>query len=153
MKPLHIVWQRLVNSSGRTCDRCGGTQESLERAVAKLKVALAPLGMEPVLETKEIDEELFKRDTSESNRIWIEGRPLEELLGATVGASRCCAVCGEAECRTIDVHGTVYEVVSEELILRAALAAAARAPRLPGEGMPRSEQADAAKSSCCTASP
>ena len=54
MTPLPIVWQRLVDSQGQTCNRCGTTYESLQRAVAKLKNVLAPLGLEPKLETKEI---------------------------------------------------------------------------------------------------
>jgi hypothetical protein len=127
MRPLRIVWQRLVNSRGQTCSRCGGTQESLQTAIAKLKIALAPLGLEPVLETKEMSEQSFRGDPSESNRIWIEGRPMEEWLDATAGTSRCCSVCGDSDCRTIEVGGTVFEVVPEELILKAALAAASRA--------------------------
>lgn len=128
MRPLHIVWQRLVSSSGQTCSRCGGTHEALKSALAKLKVALAPLDLEPVLETREIDEESFKGQPSESNRIWIEGGPMEEWLDATVGSSRCCSVCGESKCRTIEVQGTAFEVVPEELIIKAALIAAARTP-------------------------
>ena len=62
MKPLRIVWQRLVNSGGQTCDRCGGTYDALQRAIAKLEDALGPLGLEPTLETKEIDEGSFKAD-------------------------------------------------------------------------------------------
>jgi len=64
MRPLHIVWQRLVNSKGQTCNRCGDTYEALRDAVAKLKDALGPLGLEPILETKEINEESFKREVS-----------------------------------------------------------------------------------------
>ena len=127
MKPLSIVWQRLVDASGRTCERCGSTQESLERAVAKLKSALAPLGMEPTLEAGEIDQAEFKRDPSASNRIWIAGRPLEEWLGASTGSSQCCSVCGDADCRTVEMGDTVYEAVPEELIVQAALAAASQA--------------------------
>lgn len=126
MRPLPIVWQRLVNSGGQTCNRCGITYEALQRAVAKLKDVLAPLGLEPTLETKEIQEESFKADPSASNRIWIAGRPLEEWLSAGVGSSRCCSVCGESECRTVEVGGAVFEAIPEDLILRAALIAAAQ---------------------------
>ena len=149
MRPFQIVWQRLVNSRGQTCTRCGGTQEALESAVAKLKVALAPLGLEPVLETKEINEELFKGDPSESNRIWIEGKPMEEWLDATVGTSRCCSVCGESECRTVKGQGTVFEVVPEELILRAALAAATQAPAPTAARPSCHAEFDSKKPTCC----
>ncbi len=126
MKRLRIVWQRLVKTGGQTCDRCGATFDGLQRAIAKLKDVLGPLGLEPMLETREIDEEAFKADPSMSNRIWIAGRPLEEWLGARVGGSRCCSVCGDSECRTVEVAGTVFEAIPEELILKAALVAAAQ---------------------------
>ena len=102
IKTLPIVWQRLVSSEGKTCDRCSATNREMQRAVAKLKEALSPLGIEPTLETREIDEHAFKANPSESNRIWIAGRPMEEWLGGRVGSSRCCSVCGESECRTVE---------------------------------------------------
>lgn len=114
-----------MSPDGQTCDRCGITHEALLKAFAKLEVALAPLGIEPVLETKEIYEESFRGDPASSNRIWIAGKPLEEWLGAEVGSSRCCSVCGESECRTVEVGEAVFEAVPEELILKAALIAAA----------------------------
>jgi hypothetical protein len=126
MRPLKIVWQRLVTSSGATCDRCGRTFAALQRAVTKLKDVLRPLDVEPILETVELTPGSFNRDPSASNRIWIAGRPLEEWLGARVGRSRCCSVCGEAECRTIEIEETVFETIPEHLILQAALMAAAR---------------------------
>jgi hypothetical protein len=120
------VWQRLVSSEGQTCHRCGGTYEALQRVLPKLKDVLAPIGLKPVLETKEIPEDSFKADPSASNRIWIAGRALEEWLGARVGSSRCCSVCGESDCRTLEVGGAVFETIPEDLILRAALVAAAQ---------------------------
>jgi hypothetical protein len=98
----------------------------MQRALSKLKDALRPLGVEPTLELREIDEEAFKANPGESNRIWIAGRPVEEWLGARVGSSRCCSVCGESECRTVEVEGTTFEAIPEELVLRAGLIAASQ---------------------------
>lgn len=123
MKTLPIVWQRLV-STGQTCPRCAGTGNEVERAFQQLQAQLRPLGIEPMLETREIDEAAFKANPSESNRIWIAGKPMEEWLNATVGSSRCCSVCGDSECRTVDVGGASYEVVPEELLVKAGLIAA-----------------------------
>lgn len=123
MKTLSIVWQRLV-SNGQTCPRCAGTGNAVERAHQQLRAELLPLGIEPVLEIREIDETTFKADPSASNRIWIAGRPMEEWLNASVGSSPCCSVCGNSECRTMDVGGTTYEVVPEELLVKAGLIAA-----------------------------
>lgn len=126
MKPLPILWQRLVSPEGKTCDRCSATYQQMERAIAKLRQSLRPLGIEPSLEIKEIDERSFKANPSESNRIWIGGRPIEEWLGASVGSSRCCSVCGTSECRTVKVAGTTFETIPEELFLKAALVASSQ---------------------------
>ena len=123
MKVMTIQWQRLV-SQGRTCDRCAATQSGVERAVAILASALRPLGIEPRLQVGEIDPASFAEDPSESNRIWISGRPLEEWLRADVGSSPCCSVCGESECRTVEAGSRRFEAIPEALILKAALMAA-----------------------------
>jgi hypothetical protein len=93
----------------------------MQRAVDKLNKSLRPLGIEPILEIREIDERAFKAKPSESNRIWIAGRPMEEWLGASVGSSPCCSVCGTSECRTMEVEGATFETIPEKLFLKAAL--------------------------------
>jgi len=125
MRRLTMVWQRLVTPAGATCERCADTAAALQRAVTKLKDVLRPLDLQPTLETVELTQESFNRNPAASNRIWIAGRPLEEWLGARVGKSRCCSVCGDAECRTIEIDQTVFAAIPEHLIVRAVLAAAA----------------------------
>lgn len=125
MKSLPIIWQRLVSADGKTCDRCDATHQAIERAFCTLKETLRPLGLEPSLETRAIDEPSFKANPSESNRIWIAGRPMEEWIGASVGSSRCCSVCGDSECRTTEVAGTTFEAIPEKLFLKAAVIASA----------------------------
>ncbi|UCD69779.1 MAG: DUF2703 domain-containing protein [Betaproteobacteria bacterium] len=129
MKSLPIVWQRLVDPRGRTCDRCAATQESLEQASEKLGELLRPLNIEPAVEIKDIDPDTFSEDPDRSNRIWIAGRPIEEWLNATVSSSPCCSVCGDSECRTIEVEREVFEAIPTELIIKAALIAASRMVR------------------------
>jgi hypothetical protein len=124
MTRLLIVWQRLVSNDGRTCLRCDATHQHLTSAVAKLKEVLKSLNIEPVLELREIDDKSFRRTPAESNRIWIAGKPLEEWLGADVGSSTCCSVCGDTACRTVEVEGAVFEEIPEAVILKAALIAA-----------------------------
>jgi len=126
MKTLPIVWQRLVNTEGRTCPRCHGTGDEMLHAVDRLRAALAPLGVEPQLETVELDEASFLAQPSESNRIWIAGKPIEEWLDAHTGSSRCCNECGDNDCRTVEVAGQTYEVIPEELLVRAGVIAASR---------------------------
>ena len=138
MAPLPIVWQRLVDRRGQTCDRCSATFEGLQQAVAQLEEVLRPIGVEPTLETRDIDKESFAADPSQSNRVWIAGKPIEEWLDAHVATSRCCSVCGDAECRTIAVANHVFEAIPSELILKAGLIAAAQLvgpnPQASGKG-------------------
>lgn len=121
---LMVVWQRLL-TDGETCPRCGTTQQAVRDAVATLREALLPLGITPNLEERSLDLATFQGSPGESNRIWIAGRPLEDWLGATVGASACCSVCGDNECRTLEVEGSSFEAVPEQLIVKAGLVAAA----------------------------
>ncbi|MDD2713094.1 MAG: DUF2703 domain-containing protein [Simplicispira sp.] len=126
MKNLPILWQRLVDTTGATCPRCAGTQQEMQQAVERLRAALEPLGVRPVLETREMDSATFLQQPDQSNRIWIGGRPLEDWLGARSGASTCCTVCGDAQCRTLEIDGARHEVVPEALLVRAGLIAASQ---------------------------
>ena len=126
MKVLHIRWQRLVDEKGQTCDRCGSTETMVEDAVNKLKDSLKGLGIDVVLEKSAIRPSEFSKDTLQSNRIWIDGKPMEEWLSATSGQSKCCTVCGESYCRTVTVDGKTYEAIPAELIVKAGLLAGAQ---------------------------
>ena len=126
MKNLSLTWQRLVDESGSTCPRCAGTEQEMQRAVERLRTALEPLGVQPVLETREIAPATFMQQPDQSNRIWIGGRPLEDWLGARTGSSRCCDACGDEECRTLEINGASHEVIPEALVVRAGLIAASQ---------------------------
>jgi hypothetical protein len=127
---LTIRWQRLVDDSGRTCDRCEKTGESVEAAYQLLKESLAPLGFNVELQKVAIDHVTFAKKPTESNRIWLGDDPIEDLLGAKVGQSRCCSACGDSECRNLTVDGKTYEAITTPLIVKAGLRAAAR--KVPG---------------------
>lgn len=126
MKTIKITWQRLVDEQGQTCSRCGGTEQELHKALRFLAKSLMPVGIAFSLETKALDAQEFARDPSQSNRLWIDGRPLEKWLEGEAGASPCCGPCGDAACRTLEVEGTVYETIHAELIIKAALLAVQR---------------------------
>ena len=124
MKQLIIRWQRLVNESGLTCERCTYTGSTVENAYKKLKKSLVELGIEVELKKEILDFSIFIKDPLQSNRIWIAERPLEEWIGATVGKSQCCDVCGDSECRTISINRDTFENIPENLIIKAGLLAA-----------------------------
>lgn len=125
---LVVLWQRLVVGA-ETCERCGDTGAAVRRAVATLAEELAPQGVVVRLEEKALP----PFAVAESNRVFFNGAPLEELLGATVGMSHCQSCCElmggqdqQTDCRTLIVDGREHEALSEELIVRAGRIAAQR---------------------------
>lgn len=133
MQPVTIIWQRLVDEQGRTCDRCGATEQELIKALRFLTKAFAPVGLSFTLEQEALSPAEFAQDPLRSNRILIDGRGLEELLGAEVGQSPCCGPCGDSPCRTLTMDQRVYETIPAELIIQAGLKAAyARATQAGG---------------------
>jgi len=130
MKTLTIRWQRLVDKNGQTCERCGLTEKEVQKAFGDLEKSLTPLSIKVALEEKALDSATCAKDISESNRIWIGDRPLEEWLGAVVGESNCEFCCEElgpeVECRTVIVEGKTYETIPASLIVKAGLLAASQ---------------------------
>jgi len=116
MKELKITWQRLI-SEGDTCPRCGSTEKELNKAVIELKKR----GINVALKKIEIAMDEFTKNPLESNLIIFNGKPLEQLLNAKVGQSKCCSVCGENNCRTLELNGKSHEIITAETIMKAAL--------------------------------
>jgi hypothetical protein len=120
---INIKWQRLV-AKGETCPRCESTEQELNKAINKLQQALSPLEIKVTLEKEEINISEFKQDPLQSNRIFINEQPIENLLKGKVGQSPCCEVCGPSDCRTMEIDGLIYETIPSELIIQAGLMAA-----------------------------
>lgn len=123
MKEITLQWQRLVED-GQTCPRCSDTGDAVRQAAATLGDALAALGIGLRLEESELASTEFAHAPLESNRILLQGRTLEDWVGAETGQSPCCEVCGPNDCRTVTVDGTTYEAIPADLIIRAGLLAA-----------------------------
>jgi len=132
MHPIVITWQRLVDEQGRTCDRCGATEQELFKALRFLTKALGPVGLSFTLEQEALSPAEFSLEPLRSNRILIDGRELEQWLGAEVGQSPCCGPCGDTECRTLKLADRVYETIPAELIIQAGLKAAYARATHPG---------------------
>lgn len=151
MPTLKIRWERLV-AEGQTCPRCRETEAQLEEAVRTLKQALASLGVDLDVEKVPLTSEQFAHAPLRSNRILVNGEPLERWLGGQTGQSPCCDVCGPAECRTLEMKGKTYEVIPANLIVEAGLLAAlGRAPHRPAAPC-CGPSASKANAGCCSCS-
>lgn len=125
---ISIEWQHLdveKNGEARTCMRCADTGEALGDLVAALGDECAPRGVEiRYRETK-----LPASEIARSNLILIDGVPIERLLPGASAATSGCASCGEligeqAECRTVESQGRVYETIPAYLVRQAVCAVA-----------------------------
>lgn len=130
METMTIRWQRLVDKKGQTCERCGLTEKELQKAFQSLKESLSPIGITVTLKKEALDSATCAKDVSQSNRIWINERALEEWLSAEVGKSLCSFCGGELgdkiECRTVTIDDQTYEEIPAELIIKAGLLAASK---------------------------
>ncbi|MCS7254383.1 MAG: DUF2703 domain-containing protein [Armatimonadota bacterium] len=125
MLELVIRWTHL-SVDGETCSRCSETGKELAIAVEALRKTLSPLGIRVVFEEVEITNEEFSRNPLRSNEIWLNGKLLEEWLGARTTQTQCCNVCGDEECRALEVDGQLHEVITSELVIKAGLIAASK---------------------------
>lgn len=153
-RAITLRWQRLIDEAAKTCERCGDTQTELRLAAGTLKRCLRPLNIDVELEELSIDPQTFAEDTSQSNRILVDDRPLEDWLGGTVGMSLCSSCCQElgenVRCRTVRVDGQTYEAIPAALIVRAGLLAAETAlARKSQQETCCSGARQLAKISCC----
>ncbi|MFH0981980.1 MAG: DUF2703 domain-containing protein [Planctomycetota bacterium] len=125
---IRVCWQRLVTETGTTCERCGMTQTEVRNAVNTLRRCLRPLHFEVALEETSMAPAAVARDTLQSNRVFVDDRPLEDWVGGRTGMSLCGSCCDYlgpgVQCRTVAVEGQTYEAVPADLIVRAGLLAA-----------------------------
>lgn len=132
---LEIVWQRVLVGA-ETCERCGDTGGSVRRACKRLREVLAPRGIEVALTEKSLP----PFAVAESNRVFFDGRALEDILGAEVGLNHCQSCCellgGQTDCRTLIFEGREHEALPEELLVRAGLLAADRLAARAGGATP-----------------
>jgi len=84
------------------------------------------LDMDESRENEELSVTEFEKEPSQSNRIWVNNRFLEDWIEGTVGRSPCCDVCSPHDCRTVEVEGQIYEIVPAETIVKAGLLAASQ---------------------------
>lgn len=119
-----LIEASFLRVDGETCERCNSTSTAARDAAERLKGVLGPMGVEVVL--REYALEMDELDSS--NTLRINGRPLEDWLGAE-RVSTECASCGDlcgydsVCCSALELEGEVHESPSVDLIMQAALKA------------------------------
>ena len=105
----------------------------LVRKEAELKKELKPHGVEITAARKELGEQQMV----ESNRVFINGEPVECIVpGVRVflnDCESCCEIVSKegVKCRAIEYNGKQYDELPRELIREAILAVARNLPRPP----------------------
>ena len=118
-----VIETTVLRVDGETCERCGGTVEAVRSAVAQLETVLTPLGVRVTL----IEHAASADNLEDSNSVMINGRSLEEWIGAE-RVSTDCPSCGDlvgeaACCGAVSVDGAIQESFSVEQVRDAAFAA------------------------------
>lgn len=121
-KELVIKWQRLMYN-GETCPRCSDTEKEIKKAIDALKKICENSNIKLKFKKEKITKKEFEKNPLESNRIFINNKPIENYINAKTGKSKCCNICGNTDCRTIIVKKNQFEVISSDIIIQAALTA------------------------------
>lgn len=117
---LQVLWQR-VTVDANTCVRCGETGLNVRQAVDELQQLLAPRGVSVQL----VEKHLPPFAVAESNRVFVGGQPLEEILGAQVLMNHCQSCCdllgAQTDCRVLRLGGRDYEELPAGLVVQAGM--------------------------------
>jgi hypothetical protein len=135
-KTLTVAWHKVAEEDGSICELSTATQARVERAVRELRMALAPNGVEIVVET--LIPEPVEGGECLCNRVLVQGRFVDEWLSAEVAKASCYGCPDRAGCpksadagnrcggqTTVMYQGKTYEVLPASLIAMAGLIAAA----------------------------
>ncbi len=111
MKLIEIEWMHL-DVSGETCVRCADTGDAVQRAIEELNRECGDAGIRVRLKETRLDAGRI----DESNRILVNGRPIEAILPEMELSASDCSSCGEligeaTQCRSLVVDGQEYEAV------------------------------------------
>lgn len=117
---LEVLWQRVTVDAG-TCVRCGDTGRNVRLAVDELEMLLAPHGVTVRL----VEKPLPPFAVAESNRVFLGGLPLEDILGAQVLMNHCQSCCdllgAQTDCRVLRLGGRDYEELPAGLVVQAGM--------------------------------
>ncbi|QER42369.1 DUF2703 domain-containing protein [Thermodesulfobacterium sp. TA1] len=93
MKVLKIVWQK-SKEENPFAERTNLTYLNLERALKTLEPILFGMGIKVEFEKREVEKR--PQDLKDwEKRVWIEDKPIEDLLDIETRQSFCFGICGK----------------------------------------------------------
>lgn len=117
-----VIETTVLRVDGETCERCGDTVEAARAAARDLQLALMPLNIRVTL----VEHSAAAENIEDSNSVLINGRPIEELLGAeriTTDCPSCSRLVGQSACcGAIRISDCVQESFTPEQIRDAVFA-------------------------------
>jgi hypothetical protein len=133
---LTIAWHKVEEDDGTICDLSAATQQSVVQASEELRQALAPNGVDIVVET--LTPEKVEGAECLCNRVLIQGRFADEWLGAELARTSCSGCPNRGGCpktaasgdqcggqTAVVYQGKTYEILPANLVMMAGLIAAA----------------------------
>ncbi len=125
-KNLNVEWLHVGADVTHTCERCSATGTTLAAVIKEMEPDLAGKGIQIIYKETVLPFEKLP----ESNKVLINGRPLEKYLTNARVVQTCCESCaciGEqdfAECRAIQTPDELFESLPADLIRRVLMIAA-----------------------------
>jgi hypothetical protein len=136
VKTLTIAWHKVTEDDGTVCDLSTRTQQVVEQAAKDLRRTLAPNGIDVAVET--ITPAKVEGSQCLCNRVLVQGRFVDEWLGADVVKAPCSGCADRGACpksaesgsacagqTAMAYQGNTYEIVPANLLMMAGLIAAA----------------------------
>lgn len=125
MKQLVVEWRHL-EVGGETCVRCADTGRTLEAVISDLQQPLAQKGIEITY----CERTLTPNEIADSNSVFINGIPLEQIIPGVTSSENECPSCSSLTgqpscCRTVSFAGHTYEDIPEALLRQAIIMSAA----------------------------
>ncbi|WP_319577989.1 DUF2703 domain-containing protein [uncultured Methanospirillum sp.] len=125
-KELYVEWLHVGADVTHTCVRCSATGTTVAAVIKDVEPELTGRGIQ-IVYTETV---LPSEQLPESNKVLINGKPLEEYLTNARVVQTCCESCAciveqeSAECRAIQTPDELYESLPADLIRRVLMIAA-----------------------------
>ena len=117
-----VIETTVLRVDDETCERCGDTVEAARAAARDLQLVLLPLNVRVTL----VEHAATAESIEDSNSVFINGRPIEELLGAervSTDCPSCSDLVGQSVCcGAVKIGDRVQESYSVEQIRDAVFA-------------------------------